>query len=274
MVQKNSLKRATVFLGGGRITSALIAGLRLGGYQREIVVYDRNPARLRALQRESSVEIARDLKSIIERTEMLILAVRPPSISGLLDEISATGALPDLGISLAAGIPIAILRRRMKSVPWVRAMPSPVCRIGRGLTAVSFDRAVSKQQRSRVREFFANLGQVLELPERGFDTFTATYSSSHGYHALETLAFAAHRAGLDQKTALIAATHALADGIQYWRDSGLRLHELLHEAATPGGIAAATMAAMDNAGYRRAVLKGIQAGVAQAIRNAKQVVSR
>src|SRR2546423_1681383 len=156
MLQKNTLKRATVFLGGGRITSALIAGLRLGGYQREIVVYDRNPARLRALQRESRVEMARDLKSTMERTEMLFLAVRPPSISGLLNEISATGALPDLGISLAAGIPIAILRRRMKSLPWVRAMPSPVCRIGRGLTAGRFGRAVAKQQRPRGRGVSAN----------------------------------------------------------------------------------------------------------------------
>ena len=54
--------KATVFLGGGRITSALAAGLRLAGDAREIVVYDRNPAKLRALRREAGVSDGSRLK--------------------------------------------------------------------------------------------------------------------------------------------------------------------------------------------------------------------
>jgi pyrroline-5-carboxylate reductase len=118
------------------------------------------------------------------------------------------------------------------------------------------------------------VGQVIEVPEPRFDAFTATYSSSHGYHALATLASAAQRTGLDRKTALTAAAHALADGIHYWRKSALTVDELLQEAVTPGGIAAASMAAMDKAGYRQAVHKGIQAGVTQARRNAASQKTR
>lgn len=148
-------------------------------------------------------------------------------------------------------------------------MPSPVCRIGRGLTPVSFDRSVTKSERVRVRLFFEHVGPVLNLPERQFDAITATHSPTHGYHALATLAKAAQDAGLDRKTALIAAAHALSDGIVYWRGSGQSLHDLLHEAATPGGIAAATMSAMDASGYARVVEQGIRAGIRQAQRNAK-----
>lgn len=268
MVQKSGLKAATVFLGGGRITSALCAGLRLGGYENDLVVYDRNPSKLRALRRESGVEIARDLKSAIERAHMVILAVRPASVLRLLDEIARSGIAPALGVSLAAGVPLSTLRRA-GAAPWVRAMPSPACRMGRGLTAITLDRAVTRSQGRQVRDFFSIVGQVIEIPERQFDAFTATYSSSHGYHALATLASQAQRAGLDRKTALTAAAHALADGIAYWRESGLGLEELLREAATPGGIAAATMQAMDRTGYVMAVAKGIQAGIQQAKRNAK-----
>jgi len=273
MVQKSGLKTATVFLGGGRITSALCAGLRLGGYESDLVVYDRNLSKLRALRRESGVEIARDLKSAMERAHMLILAVRPASVLRLLDEIASSGIAPAMCVSLVAGVPLSTLRRGAEAVPWVRAMPSPVCRIGRGLTAITFDRAVRIQGR-QVREFFSIVGQVIEIPERQFDAFTATYSSSHGYHALATLASQAQRAGLDRKTALTAAAHALADGIAYWRESGLGLEELLREAATPGGIAAATMQAMDRTGYAMVVAKGIQAGIQQAKRNAKDPAPR
>ena len=151
---------------------------------------------------------------------------------------------------------------------WVRAMPSPVCRIDRGFTPLCFDSAAMKADRTLVRRIFEQVGQVLELRESQMDVITASSSPTHGYHALKTLAEAAGKSGLDPKTALIAAAHALADGIEYWRQSGEKLEDLLAEAATPGGIAAATMAAMDQVGYPRAVASGIRAGIAQARKNA------
>lgn len=264
--------KETVFLGGGHITGALAAGLRLAGYAGEIVVYDRHPEKVRALRRESQVEAARDLKSAVERAGMLVIAVRPGSVREMLGEVAACGAAaPRLCVSLAAGIPLRNLRAWMgPPVRWARAMPSPVCRIARGLTPVSFERSVTKSERARVRRLFAHVGPVLDLPERQLDAITAAHSPTHGYHALATLAKAAQAAGLDRTTALRAAAHALGDGIFYWRESGQSLEELLREAATPGGIAAATMSAMDAAGYGRVVEKGIRAGVRRARLNARR----
>jgi pyrroline-5-carboxylate reductase len=263
---------ATVFLGGGRISTALIAGLRLAGYAQPIVVHDRNAHKLRALEREFRVGVADDWRAAVERAEILIVAVRPASVGKLLSEIAQAGILrsPAIAVSLAAGIPLSKLKKLLGSpVRWARAMPSPVCRVGRGLTALDFERAVSAGQREKVREFFALLGGVIELPETKHDAFTASFSASHGYYALATLAAAGEAAGLDRKTALAAAAQALADGISYWRESGEELANLMAEAATPGGTAAATMAAMDQAGYREAVMAGVRAGLKQARRNAK-----
>jgi pyrroline-5-carboxylate reductase len=266
--------QATVFLGGGRITGALAAGLRLAGDERSIVVYDRHPEKLRALRRESRVEIALHLKSAVERAEMLIIAVRPASVAQMLDEVGGCGArAPRLCVSLAAGIPLRNLRARLGSpVRWARAMPSPVCRIGRGLTPVCFEHAVAQADRVRIIKFFERVGPVMELPEGQMDAITAAHSPTHGYHALATLARAAQDAGLKRETALVAAAHALSDGIVYWRESGQSLEDLLHEASTPAGIAAATMAAMNRAGYTSAVTRGLRAGIEQARRNAQGTI--
>jgi pyrroline-5-carboxylate reductase len=147
-------------------------------------------------------------------------------------------------------------------------MPSPVCRSGRGLTALTFPRMLPRADRKRVHDLFASFGQVVEIPESKFDAFTVTYSCSHGYHALATLARAAQAAGLDRKTALLASAHALADGIIAWREGRHSLESLLEEAATPGGIAAATATKMDAAGYGRAVRQGVAAGLQRARANA------
>jgi len=116
---------------------------------------------------------------------------------------------------------------------------------------------------------FARVGAVAEIPESRFDAFTVTYSTSHGYHALATLAGAAEKIGLDRKSAWIAAAHGLADGILLWREGKLSVNELVHEAATPGGVAATVMAAMDKAGYLRMVEQALRAGVARAKANAR-----
>jgi pyrroline-5-carboxylate reductase len=270
-ISEKALTNPIVFLGGGRITGALCAGLRLAGDRRAIAVYDRHPEKLQALRRESGVEAVRELKLAVESAEMVIVAARPGSVEDMLAEVGACGAeLPRLWVSLAAGIPLSNLRHWLRPVRWVRVMPSPVCRIGKGLNPVSFDRSVSAREKRQVRRLFAQVGPTFDIPENQMDAITATHSSTHGYHALAALAKEAHSAGLDEKTALTAAAHALADGILYWRDSGLSLDELLREAATPGGIAAATMKAMDRAGYSRAVAKGLAAGIAQAQRNARR----
>jgi pyrroline-5-carboxylate reductase len=274
------MKRATgmkaiVFLGGGRITNALVAGLRLAKYGKPTLVHDRNPGKLRQLKKQYGVAVEPNLQRAVEQARLLIIAVRPDSVSDLLLEIGELEKeeprRPLLLVSLAAGIPLSKLRVRLPSpARWARAMPSPVCRSGRGLTALTFDSAFSRTARRDVNDFFEKVGSVLEIPESQFDVFTATFSSSHGYHALAALAASSQRLGLNREIAMTAAAHALADGILSWRESKTSLTELLHEAATPGGTAAAAMKAMDSSGYERSVRQGLRAGMARARKNAKR----
>jgi len=200
----------------------------------------------------------------------LVIAVRPASVGDLLGE---TGNVDRMltAVSLAAGVPFANLRSALgPRVRWARAMPSPASRSGRGLAALAFDRGLPSVAKREVKSLFAKVGQVVEIPERQFDAFTATHSCSHGYHALGTLASEAAKLGLDRKTALTAAAHALADGIMMWREGSTSLETLLDEAATPGGIAAATHEAVRRAGYDRAVAAGLAAGIKQARKNARR----
>jgi pyrroline-5-carboxylate reductase len=274
----------TVFLGGGRITSALLAGLRRAGYRTPIVVHDRHPEKLRDLKRKYGIraEASLDVALAHAQSGLLIFAVRPDATLRLAEEVSRiTSIWQDSGprsaapnftaCSLAAGIPLAQLRAALGSpVRWARAMPSPACRSGRGLTAVTYDRGISKSGRMRVKGLFARVGPVLEIPESQFDVFSVTYSCSHGYHALDTLARAAQKAGLDRETAFTAAAHALADGILGWREGDLPLDALLEEAVTPGGIAATVIRTMNAHGHPRVIERGLRAGIARARKNSRR----
>jgi pyrroline-5-carboxylate reductase len=262
--------KATVFLGGGRITSALLAGLRLAKYTQPIVVHDRHSEKLQKLKRQYGIAVEPDLHRAVESAHLLILAVPPDSVPGLLKEVGMHRIRRRFtAVSLAAGVPLSKLRAGLRSpVQWARAMPSPVCRTGRGLTALTFNRDLSVTARAEVRNLFALVGAVLEIHENQFDAFTVTFSSSHGYHALTTLIDAAEAVGLDPKSARVAAAHALADGIAAWRAGTSSLEDLLQEATTPRGTAAAVIASINDAGYARIVSQGLRAGIRQARKNA------
>jgi pyrroline-5-carboxylate reductase len=253
-----------VFLGGGNLTTALLAGLRETGEQRPVFVHDRNPGKLRALARRFGAVPLPHLPRAVAQADLLLIAVRPASLHDLLAAIPAP-AHSQIAVSMAAGVPLRHLRARLGArVHWARAMPSPVCRGGRGLTALAFDRALTARQRKIVRRFFAQFGPALVVPEREFDIFSAVYSPSQGYYALDALDAAARKLGLGSRIARIAAAHALADAVDEWRESGTSLQELIREAATPGGIAAAVMAVKERAGYRAMVERSLRAGVERA----------
>jgi pyrroline-5-carboxylate reductase len=271
------LQDATVFLGGGRIASAMVIALHRAGYRKPVIVHDRDLPKLRRLNRDLAVSVEPDLGGALARARMVVLAVRPESVRGLLAarEFAASvnsrkSRRPLIVVSLAAGIPLSQLRARLQgNIVWFRAMPSPVCRTGTGLTALACARSIPLAVRREVRAFFSRIGPVLEVPECQLDAFTAAYSPSHGYHALTALADAAVRIGLSRRSALEAAAHALADGINAWRSGDRPLSSLLREAATPGGIAEAVMAAADRHGYRSAIEKALRAGLARARRNSR-----
>jgi pyrroline-5-carboxylate reductase len=232
-------------------------------------VHDRHPEKLRELRKRYKVEIEDNLQRATAEAGLLIIAVRPGSVHELLPQIGHIDR-PLLAVSIAAGVCLSDLRAGLGApVRWARAMPSPVSRIGRGLIGVAFPPALPGRDRRLVSSFFRNVGTVVEIPESQFDIFTATYSCSHGYHALATLARAAEKLGLDRKVALTASAHALADGILSWREGDIDLDKLIEEAATPGGIAATVMSSMDEGKYQSLVEKSLRTGLTRARENAR-----
>ncbi len=221
------------------------------------------------LKRQYGVIVEPDLHRAVESAHLLIIAVRPDSVHGLLKEIGAQ-LIRRSGSSESGSRRSSVQTARGLGSPvrWARAMPSPVCRSGRGLTALTFGRGLTVTARAQVRNLFAAVGTVLEIPENQFDAFTVTYSSSLGYHTLAALVAAAEAIGLDRKSARLAAAHALADGIAAWRGAIYPWRNCCKRQLRPAARRPAVMASLDDAGYGKILEQGLRAGIRQARKNA------
>ncbi len=253
-----------VFLGGGRITSALLAGLTAAKFRAEFVVHDRHAHKLRRLEKEFGIAAEPNFESAVKRAALLILAVRPPSAREILCSMPALRQiLPS--VSLVAGV--TLKRLQTWSPPrlrWARAMPSPACRTRHGLTALTFQPRYPRAARDLVESLCGAVGEVLHLPEARFDAFTVLYSVSHGQYTLHAMTRSGMNLGLGRNIAVQAAAHALCESILSWRVSGVSLNVLLQEATTPGGTSAAVIASLKKSGYTEMLERALGAGVRRA----------
>jgi pyrroline-5-carboxylate reductase len=249
------------FLGGGRITSAILEGLHLGDFHPRIVVHDRNPEKLRYLRRNLGARTVDFAPSLLQ-TDLLVLAIRPQSAAQALKSLAPIEHHL-AALSLCAGISLGRLETLLPyPVRWARAMPSPACASGHGLTAIALSSHFPARANNLIWRMFGAIGEIIFVPERELDAFTIAFSPTHGQHALATLAEAAQMLGLNRDLALLAAAHALGDSISDWRARNAPpIAGLLHDAATPGGIAAEVIKSMKRAGYQRMMTNGLKAGM-------------
>src|SRR3990172_975474 len=115
--------------------AALARGLVASGTLPAENVSGYDPARGRAesLRAEIGISLAHGNREGAERAEVVILAVKPNLVSGVVREMAHVLSPGKLLISIAAGVPLEVLERLAGAgVPIVRAMPNTPAQVRNG----------------------------------------------------------------------------------------------------------------------------------------------
>ncbi len=161
-------------IGFGNMGSALAERLK---QDYAIFTFDKDPGKTKALE---LITVSPDLPSLLEKAEIIILAVKPQDFALLLAEIR--GYIKDkLIISIAAGISTAYLENALGAARVIRAMPNLPAQIGEGITCLSKGKFASLQDFDFTQNLFGYIGEVLEIEERLMNAATAVSGSGPGY---------------------------------------------------------------------------------------------
>src|SRR5438128_3465344 len=147
-----------LFLGAGQMAEALIRGVLGAGLvgPDEIMATDILPERTEYLARELGIRTAVSKGEGLEFGQLVVIAVKPQDVSGLLSEIALLLRADHIVVSIAAGVTIRTLEgsleqpsgiggrpassdvpSRRAAVPVVRVMPNTPALVGAGMAAVS-----------------------------------------------------------------------------------------------------------------------------------------
>ncbi|MDO4791254.1 MAG: pyrroline-5-carboxylate reductase [Buchananella hordeovulneris] len=259
-------------MGGAIARGAVAAGLVTG---EQVILFDAYEPAAQSLATEIGARPAATALEVAATTDLIVLAVKPNVIEGVLADVAAW--LDDtLVVSIAAGIPLARLEAAsVGSEPSrvariVRAMPNLAASVGAAMTGLALGSRVSAAEAEPVRQLFQSVGRVAMVPEANFSAFVAMAGSSPAF-ALEyadSLARAGVAQGLSKRAALEYAAQAMKGAADLLlaeldREGGRSAADLIDAVCSPGGTTVAGMLALDAAGFRAATEAAVAATVAR-----------
>lgn len=245
-------------VGVGKMGLALLEGLTKRGVlpPEDIGLLDANAARAQQIAERFGARLLNPAQ--LPRAGRIAVCLQPRTFP----EAAEWLAQPGVGyLSTMAGVSLATLSRRLGTKRVVRAMPNLAATIGHAQTAIAGPKeALDSGDLDFARSIFGAVGDVYELPEHLFNTFTGMSASGPAYAAVfaEALADGAVRMGLARPLAHeLAAKLLIASGELLL----MRAHPglLKDEVASPGGTTIAGLAELERGGMRSALIEAVVA---------------
>ncbi|HLF17432.1 MAG TPA: pyrroline-5-carboxylate reductase [Candidatus Omnitrophota bacterium] len=194
------MKTRIGIIGGGNMGSAIISGIRKK-YALRVCEKD---AKRRAFLKDKFRLSAQDLKTVVESSNVLILAVKPQDFDAILGETKRYISKRHLVISIAAGITTRYIEKRLgKGVRVMRTMPNLPAQVGMGMTGICKGKNATRQDAQVTEKLFQRIGFTIHTDEKFMDAVTAVSGSGPAYvfYFVESFVKAAQRLGFSQKVA-------------------------------------------------------------------------
>lgn len=229
----------TGFIGGGNMAEALIKGMKKGGMD-DIIVSEPLEARRRHLEQGYSVRTTQSNKEAVSLCDIIILAVKPQNMDGLLDEIADVVTAEKTVVSIAAGITLSFLESRLRTKKLIRVMPNTPALVQEGMSVMSLYGTFYEKEAAVVRGILMSVGKVLTMPEEHMNSVTALSGSGPGFIALftEALIESGVKMGIDGTDAVELVVQTLL-GTAKMLDTGMSPENLRKMVTSPGGTTAA-----------------------------------
>ncbi len=258
-------------LGGGRMGEALLAGLLDAGWEPErLAVAEIEPERrLELEQRFATVRVVPSPAWAVADADVVVVAVKPSDVASVLQ--AAETALPPqaLVLSIAAGVRVATIEAEVPGRPVVRAMPNTPAVVRQGAAAIAPGSKADAAHLETAERILGALGIVVRVPERLLDAVTGLSGSGPAYLFLlaEALVEAGVLEGLPRATAAALVTQTLLGASTLLAEGELGAEALRAAVTSPGGTTAAGLRALEDRGFRAAVLDA----VAEATRRSREL---
>lgn len=250
------------FIGAGNMGFALMKACSNTFGKKEIVFYDTSREKCLKAGMELNISAEENNISVAKKCRFLVLAVKPQFLEGVLDEIK-DAVIDQIIISVAAGISIKSIRSRLGfDARIIRAMPNTPALIFKGITGICFSSdSFSNEEKDIIDRFFKSFGRYEVFSENLMNAVTCASGSSpaYVYTFIEALADSVVDLGIPRDKAYILAAQTVLGAAAMVLETGEHPGVLRDKVCSPGGTTIAGIKALEEHGFRNAVIKATEA---------------
>ncbi len=263
------LDKTIAFLGAGNMAEALIKGLLRAGIARpdSIIATGRRAEKIEELQLTYGVRTTMDNVAAAREADVVVLSVKPQALDKVLVQVAPVVDPRKLVISVAAGVPIAAMERRLGAgARIIRTMPNTPSLVGAGACALSRGEHASDEDLAVATRIFQAVGITTVVDENLLDAVTGLSGSGPAYIFLviEALSDAGVKVGLPRYTAQKLAAQTVLGSAQLLIETGTHPGQLKDQVTSPGGTAIAGLHTLEAGGLRTTLINAVEAATRRA----------
>jgi pyrroline-5-carboxylate reductase len=242
-------------IGAGHMGAAIISGLLRSGTlaPSNLQACDTDKEVCARIARTYGISCYSNNRQLVDGSDIVIIVVKPKDVASVLREIKDVTTSSHLVISVAAGLRIGYIEKRLGSgVQVVRVMPNTPVVVGEGITCISAGSKVTEDNLKIASVIFNSFGKVAVVAEENLDAVTGLSGAgpAYIYIVIEALTDAGIAVGLPKDLALTLSAQTTFGAAKMVLESGQNPAELRQTVATPGGVTIEGIKALEQGGLR------------------------
>jgi len=249
-------------IGVGNMGGAIAVGLLKSGFvpATNISVADRKESTLKKMD-GLKVNTFQNNLDAAKNADVIIVAVKPYHIEGVIHEIKSVLTADKIFISIVAGVGISELGEMAGSdLPIFRVMPNTAIALQESLTCISAN-GNTDPHKDYVVELFDKLGKTVEIPEELMAAATVLSSCGIAY-ALRYIRAAMQggiEIGFGAEMAQFITAQTVKGATELVLQSGNHPEREIDKVTTPRGITITGLNEMEHKGFSSSLIQGVLA---------------
>lgn len=243
--------------------SAMLKGADTKLAKDQLIYTDVSEAAMKRIHEETDIDYVTSNVALVQNANVIILAVKPQYLDGVLEEIADYVNEKHIMISIAPGVTIDHIKTMLgETTRVVRSMPNTPALVLEGMSAYCFSKDVySSEDMSAIKDFFLSFGRAVEVLEHQLDMVVPVSGSSpaYGFIMIEAMADAGVLCGLPRAVSYELAAQTMLGTAKMVLESGKHPGELKDAVCSPGGTTIEAVRILEEKGFRGAVIEAMVA---------------
>ena len=250
------------FIGMGNMASAIAGGIIKSNFieGNRVYAFDIDQEKLMKMNHEFNLISCESEIDLVEKVDLVVLAIKPNIVDEVIVKIK--DKLDDKAvISIVAGYDNEKFNQLLlPSTRHLSVMPNTPALVLKGMTLLEKENSLTVTELEFVVEMFSSIGEVLILPSYQMKAGGSISGCGPAfvYMFIEAMADGGVSLGLPRDVAYKLASQTLIGSGMMQKETAMHPGILKDQVCSPGGITIKGVEALEENGFRNAVIKAVK----------------